>query len=340
MLQRFACLFLLFITAGSSSAQEPEEPTTKLQVQSQLVLVPTMVQTSRGDPIYELTADKFIVEDNGVRQQVRLDDSGSVQPLSLVVAVQCSRSAWTEMDKMRGLNTMVDAIIGGAPAEMAVIQFGTGEDLVSKFESAPDRRANALGRLSPCEDGGNTIYDAVEYATQLFDAHKAKGRRIVLLVSETRDHGSEAKVEKVVEELGRSNVVVNSVAFSPFRDEQVNAAQYKGQSSILNPASLIYTVIQALRKNASKELARLSGGEYINFASQKGFDKSLVYLANHVNNYYMLSFQPRFPADAQGSQLAQPGLHSIRVTVPEYSSARIRHRESYWAESPAMPDSK
>ena len=60
-------------------------------MQSQLVLVPTAVQTPKGDEIYGLTADSFLVEDNGVRQRVRLDDSGTVQPLSIVVAVQCSR---------------------------------------------------------------------------------------------------------------------------------------------------------------------------------------------------------------------------------------------------------
>ncbi|HEY4358710.1 MAG TPA: VWA domain-containing protein [Acidobacteriaceae bacterium] len=337
------CLFLFAGTIISASAQEPkQEPqpqdaaqnsqTTRLTVQSQLVFVPTAVQTGKGAPIYGLTADDFVIEDNGIRQRPRLDESGTVQPLSIVVAVQCSREAWAEAQKMRGLSTMVDAIIGGAPAEVAVIQFGTGEDLLSKFETDPNRRTAALNQLAPCEDGGNTIYDAVEYAGQVLEAHKAKGRRVVLLVSETRDHGSEVKAEHVVEQLARSNIVVDALTFSPFRDEQVGALKYERQSSLLNPAALIYTIIQSLRTNAPKTLARMSGGEYMNFATGKGFDRELLTLANHVNNYYVLSFVPHFPADTEGSMMAQPGLHDLRVTVTKYPDAKIRHRESYWAE--------
>lgn len=338
---KIAALLLLAGAALTARGQEPKQetqqdpqtsPTTRLTVQSQLVFVPTAVQTGKGQPIYGLTADDFVVEDNGVRQHPRLDESGTVQPLSIVVAVQCSRSAWAEAQKMRGLTTMVDSIIGGAPAEVAVVQFGTGEDLLSKFETDPDRRTAAINQLAPCEDGGNTIYDAVEYAGQLLEAHKAKGRRVVLLVSETRDHGSEAKAEHVAEQLARSNIVVDALTFSPFRDEQVDALQYKRDSSLLNPAALIYTIIQALRTNAPKTLARMSGGEYMNFATGKGFDRELLTLANHVNNYYVLSFVPRFPADAEGSMMAQPGMHDLKVTVTKYPDAKVRHRESYWAQ--------
>jgi len=53
-------------------------------------------------------------------------------------------------------------------------------------------------------------------------------------------------------------------------------------------------------------------------------------LANHVHNFYMLSFVPQFPQDATGSGVAAPGLHKITVKIPEYPSAIVRHRESYW----------
>ena len=319
--------------AGQELPKSPDDQSTaRLQLGTQLVFVPTTVRTKRGETIYGLTADKFVIEDNGVPQRVRLDDSGEVQPLSLVVAVQCSRGAWAEMDKMRGLATMIDEVIGDAPAEVAVIKFGTGEDLVAKFVSTPERRESAINSLQPCEDGGATIYDAVEYAGQILEAHKAKGRRAILLVSETRDHGSEAKAEHVIEQLSRSNIVLESVSFSPFRDDELSRLKNHEASSIMNPAALIYTIVQALRTNAPKTLARLSGGEYINFASQKSFDKGLLTLGNHVNNYYVLSFRPTVPADAAGSSLAQPGLHNLTVKVPEYPDAALGHRSSYWAE--------
>lgn len=331
-------IWVVSLTAfGQESAKEAPQTTT-IQVQSQLVLVPTEVQTSKGEELYGLTADKFVIEDNGVPQRVRLDDSGRVQPLSLVVVVQCSRSAWAEMNKMKGLDTMIDAVVDGAPAEVAVVQFGTGEDLVSKFEMDSAKRNAALSKLGPCEDGGSTIYDAVEYAGQILQAHKAKGRRVVLLISETRDHGSEAKAEHVIEQMARSNIVVDSLSFSPMRDAVVSDLKHPGAGAAGGVIGLLLAAVQALRTNAPKTLAHMSGGEYMNFASQRGFDKNLLALANHVNNYYSLSFQPRFPADAEGSNQAQPGLHTLRVTVPFYPDAKIRHRESYWADSPTSPN--
>ena len=60
-----------------------------------------------------------------------------------------------------------------------------------------------LQGLRPCQDGEANIYDAVEYATQLLETRKASGRRAILLISETRDHGSEAHAEKVIEALNR-----------------------------------------------------------------------------------------------------------------------------------------
>jgi len=307
------------------SATQDQEPTT-IQVQSQLVLVPTSVELGK-DTLYELQASQFLVEDNGVPQRVRLDETDDARPLSLVVAVQCSRSAEAEFDKIRGLPTMIEAITGDAPAEVAIIQFGTGEELLAGFTHDLQTRDRALNRLRPCDyDGGNTIFDAVDYANTLLEAHKATGRRAVLLISETRDHGSETKPEAVIKELGRSNTVVDAVAFSPGRDEVVDDLKHGGGSGVMG---LLFMGIQALRKNAPKEFASMSGGEYINFGSQKGFDKGMVSLANHVHNFYMLSFVPRFPPDTKEA-VSAPGLHRITVKIPEYPSAIVRHRESYW----------
>jgi VWFA-related protein len=299
--------------------------TARLQVQSQLVLVPTTVTVGKDDVLYELKASQFVVEDNGVPQQVRLDESDTVRPLSLVVAVQCSRSAIAEFDKLRGLPTMLDAVIGGAPAEVAVLQFGTGEELLAGFTHDEATRNRALSKIAPCDyDGGANIFDAVDYANTLLEAHKATGRRAVLLISETRDHGSETKAETVIEELGRSNTIVDAAAFSPERDEMASDLKYGGGGGIF---SLLLAAVQAARKNAPKEFAQLSGGEYINFSTQKAFDHGMDTFANHVHNFYLLSFVPR----GLQASAAAPGLHKITVKVPEYPKATIRYRESYWA---------
>ena len=332
---RLASLLLFGTTLGlhAQTTGQNQPPTTTLQVQSQLVLVPTTVETGKGEVIYGLKASQFITEDNGVRQDVRLEDTtNDARPLSLVVVVQCSRSAEREFPKLRGLATMITALVGEAPTDTAVVQFGTGEELISGFTRNTDTRDSALSELAPCGDDEDTIFDAVDYANTLLDSHHTPGRRVILLISETRDHGSDTKPQDVIRALGRSNTVVDTVSFTPAKSQLIDETEHgPPPGATMNLLAPILMAVEATRKNAPKEFAGLSGGEYINFTTQRGFDRSLSTLANHVHNYYLLSFVPRFPADALGSHAAAPGLHKLNVKLPEYPLAAVRHRESYWA---------
>lgn len=323
------CSFVLasLLLAAGLHAQQPALPSPTITVQSQLVLVPTEVRTKKGDTIYGLAADIFRIEADGVPQRVRLDDSGVPLPLSLVVLVQCSRDAWREGPRIQGLATMVDAIVGGAPARVAVVDFGKELELLTGLTADPARRDAAMHRLQPCpEDPGAGIYDALSYANRLLDRDHATGRRVVLMVSETRDHGSLAKPASVIEALNRSNTMVESVAFSPGRDALIEDVT-TGDGASGSIEGLVMMAVQALRTNAAKEFARETGGEYINFASQKGFDRSLNTLANRIHNAYELSFVPRFPASPTSNHT---GLHSVTVKVPSYPDAVVEHRADYW----------
>jgi hypothetical protein len=182
----------------------------------------------------------------------------------------------------------------------------------------------SLSQLQPCDDPDASTLDAVDYATRLLDARKNHYRHAILLISETRDHGSTKKPAEVVAALGRTNTVVDSVAFGPGKTEVLNDLKYGGGSG---PIGLLVMAVNALKKNAAHELAALSGGEYINFTTQKGFDAGLQQLTNHVHNYYLLSFQPQAGPNGEPS----PGMHRIRVKVPDYPEAHVLFRESYFA---------
>ena len=316
--------------ASSAPVAQPAIPT--ITVQSQLVLVPTEVRTKKGDTIYGLHADDFTLQADGVPQRVQLDESGAPIPLSLVVMVQCSRTAFREGPKIRGLSTMVDAIVGGAPAQVAVADFGTEPELLTRLTADPDQREKAFAQLQPCyDDGGDGIFDALAYANRVLERANAPGRRVILLVSETRDHGSLAKPAQVIERLNRANTVVDAVAFSPGRDEIAEDVKTTdGAAGGLIGLALM--AVQALRKNAPEEFARETGGEYINFSNEKGFDRGLNSLANRIHNGYQLSFVPHFPP---GSPANANGLHNVSVHVPKYPDAVLKHREAYWSAPPS-----
>jgi hypothetical protein len=94
-----------------------------------------------------------------------------------------------------------------------------------------------------------------------------------------------------------------------------------GDDRIMNPISSVAMIVQAFKKNVSKEIAHLSGGEYTTFTGDKGFEARVVDAAKHVRNRYLITFSPSNPT---------PGLHTIRVKTSVDYGARIVARSNYW----------
>jgi VWFA-related protein len=294
--------------------------------QTNLVTVPTQVTTPQGDFIYGLQGSQFIVTDNGVPQHVHLEQAPEQTGLSLVVVVQCSGASAMEASKLAGLSTMIDDITGAAPHEVAVLSYGKKSSVLSDFTSDHAKTSAAVSAIKPCAGGVATL-DAVLRANNLLEWRDNHYRRAILLISETRDHGSHATAQEVIEELGETNTVVDAVAYSPARDQilsQLKSDAGGGSTGALDLMSLLMMAVNAMRMNAASELATLSGGEYQNFTTRRGFDHALGHLANQVHNFYLLSFQP------QGTPT--PGYHSLRVSVPGMPDALVRSRSTYWSE--------
>jgi VWFA-related protein len=324
------------LLAASAFAQETNQPeTTTLRLGSNLVLVPTQVQTKKGEMIYDLKPEQFIVEDNGIAQKIHLDEDTDALGLSLVVVVQCSRGAYAQFNRMQGLEAMVDDVTGGAPHQVALVSYGNEPDLLAPFTSDPTKLGEGFSPLAPCDDGGVATLDAVNYAIHLFDDPKSgiapgRNRRAILLISEAHDYGSRMKPAQVVANLGRTNTVVDSVSFDPGKEAIVNSLIH-GQAGP-GLVGLLVMAVEALKKNVPQTLSALSGGEYTVFSSQNKFDAGIHKLANHIHNFYLISFQPPDPA---------PGLHRISVKIPDYPDAKIRTRLTYYqgdAPPPELPE--
>ena len=183
--------------------------------------------------------------------------------------------------------------------------------------------------MGPCEDDSAAARDAVSYASSILENRNSRNRHAVLLIGEAHDHGSTVKEKDLIAQLGRSNTVVDSVAYFPGENEALD--DLKHFSGGRGPVGTLLMAIQGMRKNTATSLATLSGGDYLSFRNRNTFDESLGKLTNRAHNYYLLSFP--VPRDAEG------GLHEIRVTVPEYPNADVRARRNYYAGDAPVPDS-
>ena len=95
--------------AGAPVEAPPAAGPTVLRTGSTLVLVPALVKTKKGDPVFTLTADSFVVTDDGVEQKVRLEEDSGGQPLALVIVVETGGDGARYLDDYRDLGTMIES---------------------------------------------------------------------------------------------------------------------------------------------------------------------------------------------------------------------------------------
>jgi Mg-chelatase subunit ChlD len=206
---------------------------------------------------------------------------------------------------------------------VALVAFDSQPTWVEPFtENTESISRDLLGM--PGGDGGASILDAVCYSVNLLEQQPPDHRRVLLLISESRDHGSHRfNIPELVQRIGTSNTLVLSLVFSPSKAELIDwgRGNTRGGTELNMLAPLLMTV-NAMRRNTPKTLAELSGGEYAPFTRNKAFQNRVVEEASHARNRYILSFHP--------TDLT-PGLHSIDVKLTQDYGARVVARNSYWA---------
>jgi hypothetical protein len=345
-------LELAFFTAIISAiAAQQSVPT--LRSESTVVLVPTLVRTKAGEIIYGLQANDFLIEDNGIEQPLTLDDSPEREPVSLVVAIQVGRLASSQFKKkadlslydrfyseaerrdcrlrkrpcptaIGGLGSMLEEFEDTTKGEIALVTFDSVAHLLLNFTHDSASVSDRLTKLTPGDDGA-AILDAVRYSLQLLDSRPKANRRILFLISESRDHGSlTTSAKDFVQELAASNTLICSLTFSPMRSEfSEGLKSIPTDDQKFNLLAPLGAAIGSLRKNVAVGVTGVMGGENRNFKDKRTFDAAISSVVNDIRASYLLSFQPKEP---------KPGPHTIRVRLryPQKDLV-LSSRTQYWA---------
>jgi VWFA-related protein len=298
---------------------QSNEPT--LRITTQEVLVPTLVERRGGGIVYGLKAGDFVLEDNGVPQKVHVQEEMDTAPVALVVAVEQGGASVLEFDKVAKLGPLLDMFLSDPRSEAALVGFDSTPHLLRDYTRSSEDLNEDLKHLQP-GDGRDAILDTVSYAVDLLESQPKEYRRVLLLISEARDHGSKhTKVEHLIKKIGESDVLVLTVEFSPVTAEFLHDMKDSGDNRTMNMVSALVALVQAFRKNVTREIALMSGGEYTTFISDKKFEQRVLDAAKHARNRYLLTFSPSDPT---------PGLHSIRVHLAQDYGAHIVARANYW----------
>ncbi|MGA3159685.1 MAG: VWA domain-containing protein [Terracidiphilus sp.] len=337
-LLRLVCLAIpLGLAAGATAGaqqmppSEPPLPLPKahveiptLRVTANEVLVPTLVEKPGGGVVYGLKPQDFVLEDNGVPQKIRVQEEMDTAPVALVVAVEQGGVGVLEFNKLAKLGPLLDLFLSDGKGQAALVGFDSKPHLIRDFTHSSDVVNDALKHLRP-GDGGDAILDTASYAVDLLQTQPKEYRRVLLLISEERDHGSKhTKPAQLIQKIGQSDVLVLSVSFTPARAELGHDIKDSGEDRTMSMISSLFMLVQAFKKNVTKEIAHMSGGEYHVFTGDKAFESRVVESAQHARNRYLITFSPSDPT---------PGLHTIRVRLAEDYGARIVARANYWREA-------
>ncbi len=337
--------------------ESPAVPGSTLSVRSTLVLVPASVRTKSGEPVFTLTANDFVVTDDGVEQKVQLEEDTDAQPLALVVVVEIGDTPENKFADYAGLSTMLDAVVGGVEHRVAVVGFDSDADVIQPFTGDMDKAQQSLHTMGT-GDGGAATLDALEMAVGLLQKQPLKYRRAILLISETVDRGSKTTLAKALRAVSDTNTVIYSLGYSSTRAavkheaEQISSSEagpphgcmgedptldvqpgkavqaYDCLSLLAPPLRLakmaVMAALNGLKTNVPEAAAKISGGEYFKVENNKKLEKDLVAISNRLPNRYFLSFVPT---------ASHPGLHAIAVRLREpREGVSVQARTSYWEQ--------
>lgn len=191
-----------------------------LTSQSTLVLVPALVRNKANKLVYSLTANDFVLTDDGVPQELRLEEDTGSEPLALVVDIEGGGAGARKLAKCTALASMLDSVVGGVPHKVAIVGFDSSPLLVRDFTSDTDAAGRAIQALvaDKSGDSGAAILDSLDFSIDLLRKQPPQYRRAILLVSETLDVGSHLKLDEALRAISDTNTTIYAVAFSSVKD--------------------------------------------------------------------------------------------------------------------------
>jgi VWFA-related protein len=339
---------------GATPQQPPPREQRPIRVQVELVTTPVTVRDAAGELVFDLEQRHFRVLDNGVEQRIEHFDLGG-DPLSVAIVLETSSRVEPMLEAVRRTGILFTQTVLGQTGEAAVLAVDDSTEVLLPFSADHDRIEKAIAQLR-MGTSGLRLYDALSHAVGLLRNRPATRRRVIVVVSEAADTGSETKLGEVLREAQLSNITIYSVGLSttaaalrasprsgappsatppgtfglPGRPGTVQTPTTEQQSrGNIDLLAVILLIIQnasnAVRENALELATVATGGMHVPTFRDRSIEKAIDQIGGELHAQYSLSYRP------QGTQ--PWGYHEIKVVVAR-PGVNVRARPGYYTGPP------
>jgi VWFA-related protein len=340
----------------TSEQEQPAQqgPESKIRARVSLVNAPVTVLNSNGELIYDLSAQDFQIRDNGVLQEIAHFDLGNTR-LSLVILVETSSRIESLLPDIRKTGIVFTHTMMGPEDEAAVIGFNDSVNELAHFTTNHDVIQNTINRLT-ASSRDSRLFDAMAIALEMLSRRpqltpdSPERQRVMLIMSEGIDIGSDARLTAVLWQAQRSNVAIYSVGLStaladlrsPAKDPRHRITpqgifpQPNMPGTVQTPTTEAtrygYGNLLSFIPNITNQFANpldvaasKTGGQFIATFKGKSMEKAVDQIGAELHGQYSLMYEPA------GASWA--GYHEIKVDVNR-KNVKVRARPGYYIAPP------
>jgi VWFA-related protein len=323
-----------------------EDDELKFRTQTNVVIVPTTVRDRNGGVIDGLQLQDFELYDNNKLQKITADVRE--EPLSLVVAVQRSSNLTEVLPKIQRIGSLLSQLLGGQDGEVAVIGFDHRIQVMQDFTNESEKISEAMKKMTP-GSAEHAVNDVVDFGIRMLTKRPRDRRRVLLLIAEKRDKGSELRLREALTSAQFANVAIYSLDIStvvaaltdkgmPPRPPPIPPeAIYMPGGGTATPTTVdqnyyngnyipvfvdIFKATKSLFVDDTLDVfTRYTGGREYSFIGEKSLEKAVDGISEELHSQYLLSYSPNNPDEG--------GFHDIKVTVNR-PKLEVRTRPGYW----------
>ncbi len=311
-----------------------------------VVIAPTTVRDRNSEFVNGLQLQDFELYDNNKLQKINADVRD--EPLSLVVAVQRSSNLTDFLPKIQNIGPMLNQLVAGQNGEIAVVGFDHRMMLMQDFTSEGAKVAEAMKKMTP-GSSNHAVVDVVNYSIRMLKNRPIDRRRVLLLIAEKRDRGSELRLREALTEAQFANVSIYSLDIStvvaaltdkgmPPRPPSIPPeAQHLPGGYSATPTTVdqnyymgnyipifvdIFKGVKSIFVDDTLDVfTRFTGGREYSFVGERSLEKAVEGISDELHSQYLLSYQP--------NNQTEGGFHDIKVIVNR-PNLEVRTRPGYW----------